>query len=90
MAVFKIDKRYSVTRDKYQWILLLDNKPNKFYQSLECLFEYLLMVKISESKALEVNQLINSINKAQKAFCSLSTLIENRFESDKLECGKNE
>ena len=89
MATFKINKRYSVTRDKYQWILLLDDRPHKYYQSLENLFEYLLRLKISESKALEVNQLINSINKARTGFNRLSTMIENRFESDKLEV-KNE
>jgi len=84
MATFKVNKHYSVTRDKYQWILLLDNRNHKYYQTLEELFNHLLIMKITESKALEVNQLINSINKARATLNKLSTSIEKRFEKDKL------
>lgn len=80
---FVIDKRYVVTRDKYQWVLLQDERPYKFFTTLDHLLITLFNQKISDSKASEIKQVIRAIKHAEESLCSLSTDIEKRFEEVK-------
>jgi hypothetical protein len=79
---FTIDKDYAITRDKYQWILLKNERPFQFFTNLQNLLTSILLFKISDSKASEVNQVIRAIKHAENALCKLSTRIGERFEKE--------
>ena len=80
---FKLDSKFTIVKDKYQWILQKDERPYQFFITLDHLLKSHFNAKISDSKASDVKQVIRAIKHAENAICSLSTKIEERFEEAK-------
>ncbi|MCK5624223.1 hypothetical protein KAI04_00080 [Candidatus Pacearchaeota archaeon] len=74
--VIKLDQRYSFSADKFQWILLKDDRPFWFFENLECLLKNYVSLKIKDFNAQDINNLIESINKQQELLHKLLTSLD--------------
>jgi len=67
----RLDSRYCISSDKYQFILMLDDRPNKFFVKLEDLIKEYLNMKMRTSEARKLEHLKNYIENVKKQLCEV-------------------
>lgn len=74
----KLDSRHSIDSDSRQFILMRDERPFKFFITLEHLIQEYLDLKIRGSQAKRLEDLSNYIKQTKKAIVETLTTSQHR------------
>ncbi len=89
MIQINLDSKYSITADKFQWILMKEDRPLWFFTNLESLLNDYLNLKIKEKNIKTINGLSQAYKTQQEHLHKVLTTFNSKHKLPFLASGKN-